>query len=75
MAGEVIEDLVKRLHEVFKRPTGEPFPGIEVCHDIVREQGFDGCLYACEFMAQGKEDNSVLRGRSRYPRVLPGVSG
>jgi hypothetical protein len=42
--GEVVEDVVERLHKVFKRAAGKAFPGIEVRHDIIREKGFNGSL-------------------------------
>ena len=75
MTGKVIEELVERLHEVFKRATGKPLPGIEMGHDVVREQGFNGSLYVREFRTQGKEGILVPQGRNRYPRGLPGVAG
>jgi len=34
---------------MFERATGEPLPGIEMRHDIIREQGFNGGLQTREF--------------------------
>ena len=75
MVGEGIEDLVECLHKVFKRATGKPFPSIEVRHNVVREQGFDGSLYIREFRTQDRGGALVPQGRSRYPHVLPGAFG
>lgn len=44
MVGEVIEGLVECLDKLFKRTTGKPWLGVELCHDIIREQGFNGGL-------------------------------
>lgn len=49
MIGEVIEDPVERSHEMLKRAASKYLLGIEVGHDIVREQRFDGGLGTREF--------------------------
>lgn len=72
---ETIEDLIERLHKIFKRATGKPFPGIEVSHDVIREQGFNGSLYIREFGVQCKGHALVPQEKSRYLHVLPGVVG
>lgn len=49
MIDEVIEDPVERSHEVLKRATSKRLLGIEICHDVIREQCFNGGLGIHEF--------------------------
>ena len=73
-ADKVTEDIIECLRKIFKRATGEPLAGIEVRHDVIREQGFNGSLCIHEFGVQDKRYTLIPQERSRYPRVLPGVA-
>ena len=53
MIDEVIEDPVERSHEVLKWATSKRLLGIEICHDVIREQCFNGGLGIHEFGIDG----------------------